>query len=633
MRMRKIAFALALVLAVLTFAGCNGGGENTSSDAGFVMPEIPAIDTFSTMTATDMSTVAPLAVRPREKSDTMRIVVNNQNPLFMFYPLQMSGNSSTEGYIKGFWDLLPSDLREYSSIIVTNSVLLKGKDEYLESVEGALNEADKYNIPVFLEIEICDSYAMRIWTEDELCALFDQHPALVGFEMCELCCGAIEPNEIANLKVALTACSKKGGLLLWQEGDISLQGNTNVVAQFLEDAELYDIMSRCHENIVIQYKHVIHDWQFNTQASAIGCWLSGICDNWGSNIESWPWWESGFGFFDDYGTRPQTGDMSDTDIYPPALAGIDTICDMVGGATVFSSEQICMFEPYNGEIRPTPLFYNVLYPLYRRIITENIIPSKEEVKSKIKVAWQNTDDLKVPGYDLFEADLFIDLYAGSRDFYEQYKKYTVSKKWVPTSGRYYIIPRLLRQVNAASILPDATILTAATAEAAYNGDKVAYFNTIYPETYQGNATLYNVAGVTYILNNNEVKVTGGNENAEWSLKDGRKMTADLPTHSYIELREKDNAVSMILTNYRYDYRLVYNKKERRDMFVKAYMAGERDGNEEDVRITTLTLQGHYTADDIKIAGNNGATYAMTYSEQDDTTVLWIRYNGVVTLDI
>ena len=63
----------------------------------------------------------------------------------------------------------------------------------------------------------------------------------------------------------------------------------------------YSLMSSYSHNVVLIDKHNGQGRHFAVQSAAMGAWLSGVCDNWGSNVESWLWWEEGLGLYDDMG--------------------------------------------------------------------------------------------------------------------------------------------------------------------------------------------------------------------------------------------------------------------------------------------------------------------------------------------
>lgn len=109
---------------------------------------------------------------------------------------------------------------------------------------------------------------------------------------------------------------------------------------------------------------------------------------------------------------------------------------------MYSYEQLTMSASNaDGETVLTPAFYNVLYPIYQKIVSKKLIPTKAQVAEQVKVAYQysNIDSEDTAG---FEAPLLVDLYGPTTEHMNTYRRLKVSKKWLPTTGRYFIIPSI-----------------------------------------------------------------------------------------------------------------------------------------------------------------------------------------------
>ena len=367
----------------------------------------------------------------------------------------------------------------------------------------------------------------------------------------------------------------------------------------------------------------------------MGAWLSGVCDNWGSNIESWLWWEEGIGNYNDMGTVYRGFSDIMTLKYPPAMAGIDTICDIIGGANMYSSEEMHLYEPDDGKVLFSEGFWSVIYPLYKRILA-GAVPEKDEVIKNIKVAYQFTsaNDKYMSG---IESELFMDLYGGPTGWYNKYKSYGTSKKWIPTTVRYYIIPSLVKYVDAATILPNADIIKNNNYKTKFGSTastKREYFNSKYSQKYTGDATLYSLNGLTYILNNLENSTQNSTQSAQFTMqKNKMKTKISLKEHTYAILKENSTGFEMELTNLRLDTERVCDKKENKSNFMWDYLDGGKMDSEEDFRTTTITLSGLSKMPKVTVSGTNNATASIDYSSSKQMATITIVSNGTVTLTV
>lgn len=586
-----------------------------------------------TVKALDMSKQKGTASRKRATSSKTRLLVDHDNPLFMFHAVSLSGKSYGESIVATY-QALPADIRAFSAMYADAGTNGTDIEALIRSFEEILAVTDKANVPIFLQVENWNSEDTRVgFTVAQLSDLLKKHKSLMGFVHVELSCCQLLQKELDRMKTTIEACKANNALFVWQEMEYS--HCTNTVNRALEDKELYELMSGYSHNVIIQDKHNGQGRHFSMQASAMGAWLGGVCDNWGSNVESWLWWEEGLGDYNDMGTKFRGFSELFTLKYPPALAGIDTICDMVGGATMYSTEELHLYESDGESVIFSEGFWSVIYPLYQMILNGKL-PKKDEVIGNIKVAYQFTspDDSIMQG---IESKLFMDIYGGITNWYNTYRSNGASKKWVPTTGRYYIVPTLCKYVDAAAILPHAEILTNSNYKSKVGSTastKQNYFNSRYPAQYTGNATLYTAGGVTYILNDLENQTENSVKNVQYTLgKSGMELAVSLREHTYATVQETAQGFSMDLTNLRLDTSRVCAKKENKGSFMDEYLEGGKMDSEADYRTTVITLTGLKKMPTVTVSGNNHATATLDYSVSGGMAAITLVSNGAVRLTV
>ncbi|MBO5859371.1 MAG: hypothetical protein J6R20_06300, partial [Clostridia bacterium] len=517
--MKKL-LSVILIIAMLLMIPLEVSAQGESFDTGFVdLPE---------------KTNAPVEIRTRKQVEGLRMYVDEENPLFMVRNCPVWGGPQTGDafaeYAIKTYNALPEDIRNFAVIYIDEGTTDMTPARQLEFWDELLTITDEANVPIVCQSEcFCTNKTRDPFTQEELSAVFKDHPSLIGFVQVELSTNGVtneklaydevtedngvNKNILARLKSCIRACTENGGLFIWQDMEYIYWKKANYVNYILQDKELYDLLKGNSENVIIMDKHNGHGRHFASQSNILGCWLDGVCGNWGVNLENFLWYEEGFIDYDDLGVAPNEHDPVTTAKYPPALYGIDMIADLVGGATVYSIEGTFsrggLYHFIDGEVVMTPTFYDVLYPIYQMILS-GAVPSKEEVKENVKVAYK----MSSPTYYALsgnDAHLLQGLYCDTFTFLQEKINniyFDCTKTWVPSTGRYYIIPILPIHSDPDEVLPESKILN----DFSYllnllfiNPIKIKFFNKYYEEKYTGNGVLFDINDYIYIFNSNENK--------------------------------------------------------------------------------------------------------------------------------
>ena len=199
-----------------------------------------------------MSSLKGNITRQREKSLQSRLLVNSDNPLFLFHTIDLFEKSFEES-LGIIYNSLPDDIRPFSAIYTDKDTNTKDKEELYRSFEKALNYTDESNIPIFIQTENWNSVATRVgFTEKELSDLLKKHKSLMGFVHVELSCYEISQEAIERMKTTIKACKDNNALFIWQE--MEYEGCANTINRAFEDKELYHLMKEYAHNVIIQDK-------------------------------------------------------------------------------------------------------------------------------------------------------------------------------------------------------------------------------------------------------------------------------------------------------------------------------------------------------------------------------------------
>ncbi len=607
--------------------------------------------------------IQPTEIRQRKKVEGLRMYVDSDNPLFMIRNCPIWGGPQTgeafASYAIKTYNALPEDMRNFTVIYIDEGPVDMTPARQLEFWDELLTYTDAAGVPIVCQSEcFCTNKTRDPFTQEELSALFRKHESLIGFVQVELSTNGVtneklaydevtedngvNKNILARMKSCIKACAENGGLFIWQDMEYIYWKKLNYVNHILKDRELYDLLKSCSQNVIIMDKHNGHGRHFASQSNILGCWLDGVCGNWGVNLENFLWYEEGFTEYDDIGVKPNEPDFIYTAKYPPALYGIDMIADMVAGATVFSIEGTFsrggLYHFVDGEVILTPTFYEVLYPFYQMALNGSV-PSKEQVKDKIKVAYKMGLPYSYPigGNDAhFLQGLYCDTFTLFQEKIDNIL-FDCTKDWVPSTGRYYLIPILPIYSEPEEVLPESYILN----DFKYffnllfiNPIKVNFFNKRYEQTYEGNGVLFDINGYTYVFNSNENKITDSEQTVSYTLTEsGKSLETEFVAHTYAVFEENENNIDIQLCNLRLDTDEVCAGLENEDEFMREYAAGGKRSDQKNFRESVIKLSGFNSEPLVSAAGANNAKLRKEWNSETGTLTLTVVSNGRVEISV
>ncbi len=648
-KITSIFLILVLVLSIQFMIPPKASAQDTAAESDFViLPE---------------KTIQTTEIRTRKQVDGLRMYVDEENPLFMIRNCPIWGGPQTgeafAGYAIKTYYALPEDIRNFTVIYIDEGPTDMTPARQLEFWDELLTITDEANVPIVCQSEcFCTNKTRDPFTQEELSAVFKKHKSLIGFVQVELSTNGVtneklaydevtedngvNKNILARMKSCIKACAENGGLFIWQDMEYIYWKKANYVNHILKDKELYDLLKSNTENIIIMDKHNGHGRHFASQANILGCWLDDVCGNWGVNLENFLWYEEGFIDYDDIGVKPNEPDPITTAKYPPALYGIDMIADMVAGATVYAIEGTFsrggLYHFVDGEVVLTPTFYDVLYPFYQMALNGSV-PSKEQVKEKIKVAYKMTlpTSYALSGND---AHILQGLYCDSFTFLQEKIDniyFDCTKDWVPSTGRYYIVPIMPIYSNPEEVLPNSYILN----DFKYylnllfiNPIKTRFFNKHYEKTYTGDGVLFDINDYIYIFNSNENKTIDSEQTVSYTLpKSGKKLDTEFVAHTYAVIKETKEKIDINLCNLRLDTDAVCNGLEGEDQFMRAYAAGGKRSDPNNFRKSVIVLSGFEEQPTVTATGSNGAKGKAEWNAETQTLTLTVISNGEVRITV
>lgn len=283
-------------------------------------------------------------------------------------------------------------------------------------------------------------------------------------------------------------------------------------------------------------------------------------------------------------------------------------------------------------------FWDVLYPIYQMILNGSV-PSKDQVK-KINVAYKMTLPYPYPlsGNDAhFLQGLYCDTFTLLQEKIDTTHYFDCTKDWVPSTGRYHIIPILPIYSNPEGILPESKIIN----DFSYflnllfiNPIKVNFFNKHYEKTYEGDGVLFDINDYVYIFNSNENKTIDSEQTVTYTLpKSQNKIKTVFAAHTYAVIKESKEKIDIDLCNLHLDTDAVCAGLEDENTFMIAYANGEKMDNPRDFRTSVIEISGFDTPPSVKTTGSNGAKGRAEWNEETKTLTLTVISNGEVRITI
>ncbi|MDG6899417.1 MAG: hypothetical protein JRN44_01905 [Nitrososphaerota archaeon] len=434
--------------------------------------------------------------------------VSREHPLFI---LGGSGPADTdpESAYK-LWKLIPDELKEYSVYPVEHFSV--------ETMERWAKFADKNDFPLLWQVRTWVPVWHRMWNNgmqgpgvgvDKVERLLSEHDSIKGVQICELNCFGLSTEERLYVSDLLKACARQGRYLSWREGNdgCNIWVDAFLEKWFSDDVEAYGryLFPQWEMNIP-RNMYLCHD-------SVFGLWMAGFVENWGLEPQSFYWLDCGFTDLNKPGENNNKGwREGDRSKFPRTMWGQMILLGMNSGATVYN------FEPrqdvlFTDEGAYPPAAHEVLFPLLEDIVRERLIPSKEEVAEKVKVAYvadfedrREGETSDIDYYRGFAPD--NDLFgrhgrrlSGSGSIYKGTYGLAHEYKMIPDTGRYYWIPVLPKYTRMEVMNRFERVICPNQFWGEH--DVRRFFDTIYPRSYEGDAYVTQVGKKVFLTNSNE----------------------------------------------------------------------------------------------------------------------------------
>lgn len=564
----------------------------------------------------------------------LRRVISARHPLFMVQQgLDM-------------WRLLPEDFRCHCAAEAYAGEHDRRAGSTQAEFFAGLAAAEKAGVPVVLAVQgdEGDGPPVRL---DFIAKALDEFPNLIGCRSCELTCGpGFSASERSYLIELIHLCGEHGALVNWMEMGYPYERD-HIFTIAGRDPELFHAIAKYGDCVILTDKNNGWGRFYETRSLVMGFWVAGVIANWGLNAEDWWWYEQGYGapYTPSKGRRgyarwlsagfavTRGWEAASALSLPDILYAQNVLLAIAGGATVYSFEMpshALAGRDANGKFHLTPAWRNAIYPLLKAAVDYDLIPTRQQVVERIKVAYQDSGavgtELDAPGEDLYRP-----LYGGSTPD-AVIMKNDLSPDLFPRTGRYYFLPVLPKLAPAAS--NSGVLRIIGPHQFADAASERAYFDKLYPPESSGTALVIHVNGTWFITNWHENQDIAQDFRFRPELPAaGAELSGTLAPHSLLLVKVDGQTLHLQANNYLVNTHIWDEPRPAAfdaARYLEHYVSNPDDRTKRTTELRILVERGGKPA---LTCFRESGTVQSTWNAGAQTLLLRLEHNGPVQLTV
>jgi len=431
-------------------------------------------------------TLAPCAVCLPRGARPLETRISPEHPLIILY-----SPGSAEDLVRSYRALEP-DIKPYCMVHAEERYTPGNR---LENLRRFLRAAQQNHIPIVFQIAGPDeSFDFPL---DVVESLLREFPTIKGIMMVETSFnnysnfgGGIRYSLAHNARYAIAAiklAARHGKFFTCQLAHANF---LYIMAGHL-NRPLYETFRQYRDYVIPQHEMNVPWGWLQAHTAPLGMWLEGAVGNWGIEPQSWYWSDAEYAGPEDF----THGDIAQM---PPGVYRQMILTGVTAGATVYS------FEPPD-DIWRGPRSYHwrqAIYPTMMQVIRQRLIPTRDEVLRKAKVAYQLAP-AATPEHmhrNLRDVNEILDegnLIRGTYGVYDKGLEYEV----IPNTGRYYWIPLLSPYAPPHLLKRFASVVRPGHFQTPQQF--AAHFNRFYRGDGEGTACIMSIGRATYVMQTHE----------------------------------------------------------------------------------------------------------------------------------
>ena len=435
---------------------------------------------LAALTFTSSALCLPEGARPLETR------ITPDHPLIILY-----GPGNAEDLVRNYRALEP-DIKPYCMVHAEERY---APDNSLDSFRRLLRAAQDNGIPLVFQIAGPDeSFDFPLGVVESLITEF---PTIKGIMMVETSFnnysnfgGGITYSLAHNAHYAIDAIKLAARYGKFFTCQLAHANFLYIMAGEL-NRPLYETFKQYRDYVIPQHEMNVPWGWLQAHTEPLGMWLEGGVGNWGIEPQSWYWSDAEYAGPEDF----THGDIAKM---PPGAYRQMILTGVTAGATVYS------FEPPDDFWSGQRSYHwrQAIYPTMMEVIRKKLIPTRDEVLRKIKVAYQfaRASTPEEMHRNLQDVNEILDEGNMIRGTYGVYDK-GLEYEFIPNTGRYYWIPLLSPYAPAEALSRFASVIRPGQFQTPQ--EFTAHFNRFYQGDGEGTACIMSVGRATYVMQTHE----------------------------------------------------------------------------------------------------------------------------------
>ncbi len=307
----------------------------------------------------------------------LRMPISRERPLLIIMAHSVGSYDDTGREMVRLWQSLDDVLRPHVTVQIEG---VRAND--FERNQVLLGYAQDAGLPITLQVQGDNGDRQDTMPLDRVHDFVDRYTCVVGLQIVEASQrtfvhhpGGPEYSMGRNARYArdvIRLAAEHGLFMSWQ----LMRENYAAIGCSVDNEALFETVRECGHCVIPMHEMNCEFAKLVDHTSAMGLWLSETTAQWGVEAQSWYWSDSGY-------KRPGVCYPSNLDM-PGGLYAIMFLLGACAGAAAYSIEP--PKDAWGTE--EAWRFTDYMAPLFRRLVQERLIPTREDVVAACPVVYQ-----------------------------------------------------------------------------------------------------------------------------------------------------------------------------------------------------------------------------------------------------
>jgi hypothetical protein len=432
----------------------------------------------------------------------LKMTISREHPLLIIMAHSVGTYDDTGVEMIRLWNELDDVIRPHVTVQIEGV-----RADGFKRDETLLRYAQDAGIPMTLQIHGDNGDRHDTMPFETVRDFVDRYPCIVGLQIVEASQRTFvnqpagpEYSMGRNARYArdiIRLAAERGLFMSWQ----LMRENYAAIGCSIDNEALFETVAECSHCVIPMHEMNCEFAKIVDHTSAMGLWLSGATEHWGVEAQSWYWSDSGY-------NTPGVCYPSNLDM-PGGLYATMFLTGASAGATAYSIEP--PKDAWGGD--DAWRYTEFMGPLFKRLILEKLIPSRDDVIEASPVAYRLPLCKSPLEFRAALRDLDFDHEEGrlARAAYAPFDR-ARDNEFIPNDPRYGWIPILPTRTPDGVLDRFARIIRPDEIESVDHARRI--LDEHFPPVDRGDAWSYRAGGLLSAANSHE----------HWPLPQSVKLT-------------------------------------------------------------------------------------------------------------